>query len=48
MEWHMEDYLPTDSIYMIEMSKRLSRTPMGQHIKYIYPIDVLREELHKL
>ena len=48
MEWHMEDYLPTDSGFMIELSKKMSRTPMGKHIKYIYPIDMLKEELNKL
>ena len=44
----MEDYLPTDSGFMIELSKKMSRTPMGKHIKYIYPIDMLKEELNKL
>ena len=34
--------------YMIELSKKMSRTPMGKHIKYIYPIDMLKEELNKL
>ena len=48
MQYHMEEYLPTDDIYMIELSKRMSRTPMGKHLKYICPIDVLKEELKKL
>jgi len=48
LEWHMEDYLPPDSIFMIELSKKMSRTPMGKHIKFIYPIDMLQEELGKL
>ena len=47
MEYHMEDYLPTESVYMIELSKKMSRTPMGKHIKYTYPIDMLQEELGK-
>jgi len=48
MMQYMEDYLPADDIYMIELSKQMSRTPMGKHVKYVYPIDVLKEELNKL
>lgn len=48
MQYHMDDYLPTDSVFMIELSKKMSRTPMGKHIKYTYPIDVLKEEMNKL
>ena len=42
------DYLPTESVFMIELGKKMSRTPMGKHIKYTYPIDILQEELGKL
>ena len=44
MEYHMEDYLPIDSIYMVELSKRMSRTPM----KNGFPDTLLREELNKI
>ena len=43
----MKDYLPSDSIYMIEMSKKLSRTPMCKNLNHNYPIEVLQEELGK-
>ena len=45
MQYHMEDYLPTDTVFMIELSKKMSRTPMGKHIEYTYPIDMLQAEL---
>jgi len=48
MEWHMEDYLPLESIYMIELSKRMSRTPMGGQAKYTFPVYGLREELGRI
>ena len=48
MQYHLEDYLPADSVFMIELSKKMSRTPIGKHIEYIYPIDMLQAELGKL
>ena len=48
LELHIVDYIPSDSIYMIELSKRLSRMPVSGKSKYAFPIDGLREELGRL
>ena len=46
--WTLDEFVPTDNIYMIEMSKRLSRTPMCKYLNYTCPIEVLGEEMERL
>ena len=47
IHYHLELWigtqLSTEGIYMIELSKELSRLPMEKHLYNRYPIEVLRE-----
>ncbi len=49
VQYHLERWidnqLPTNGIYMIELSKELSRLPMEKHLFNRFPIEVLREEM---
>lgn len=37
----IEDYLPSDDIFMVNLSQKLGEVPVGS-LKYAYPIDCLR------
>ena len=47
LEWRIDEREPTDSIFLVEISKELNRIPLGTQ-KYHYAIDLLQEELGKL
>jgi len=42
--WTLDEFMPSDSIYMVEMSKQLSRTPT----KIGFPMDLMKNELDKI
>lgn len=48
LERRIERQLPSENIYMIELSKELSRLPMEKHLNNRAPIELLWEGMHEV
>ena len=52
MDWFVDgfidDYVPSDSINLVELNIRLGQIILGKAADYKHPIDLLKEEMEKL
>ena len=48
MEWRIDEREPTDSIFLVDISKELNRIPLSKQMNYDYAIDLLQAELEKV
>lgn len=46
--WEIEDYLPSENVCLVELSKWCGHTLMCGSLKYAHPYDLLMKEMNKI